>query len=88
MSNQQQEKVYANGLTGKKVETKFGEINKLSFKVSDFVEFLKQNENEDGWVSVDLLPKKDGNGLYGVLNTYVKTNQQSKQPTSLQDLPF
>lgn len=64
------EKVYANGLTGKIQETKFGNVTKLSIKVDDFISFLKEHENENGWVAVDLLNKRDNVGVYGVLNTF------------------
>lgn len=88
------EKVYANGLTGKIQETKFGTITKLSFKKDEFIKFL--NENGGDWVNVDLLPKKDGSGLYGVLNDYKPKgsstavgNNRSYSPNNQDDdLPF
>lgn len=76
-------KVYATGLYGKKVETKFGEITKLSIKAEEFAEFLNNNANDEGWVTVDLLTSKDSNKLYGVLNTYVSQKSNSEKGDGL-----
>jgi hypothetical protein len=47
-------------------------LTKLSIKVSDAIEFLKENENESGWVNIDVLKSKVG-GHYSELNTFKPT---------------
>lgn len=44
----------------------------LAFKTEEFVKFLEEHTKPDGWVNVDLLLKKDGEGMYGALNAWVK----------------
>ena len=46
---------------------------KLSFKVAEFIEFLKKHDN-NGWVNVDILESQDGAKLYGALNDYKKVD--------------
>jgi hypothetical protein len=104
MSQQQQEqRIFANGLFVKTQPTTYGDIIKLSVKVEDFIEFLKSNQTENGWVSIDLLKKKvidDKNRTHTpVLNNWVPNGANSngalKQAPvlanagdDLDDLPF
>lgn len=45
---------------------------RISIKVSEFVDWAKANQNERGWLNIDL--KKSSKGaLYLELNTYQKT---------------
>ena len=74
------DKVYASGLFAKKPNPKAPKfvIGTLSFKVADFVFFLKEHENEKGYVNVQLLDGKDDR-LNAVLDTWKPDpNKQSK----------
>lgn len=77
------EKVYAKGLFAEKKQTSFGEITKISIKTADFAQFLQDNTNEKGYVNIDILTSKDGEKLYGVLNSY-----QPKGESNGNSLPF
>ena len=44
---------------------------KISIKVDEFIQFLQENEN-NGWVNIDICESKDGTKRYPVLNTYKK----------------
>lgn len=74
MSNQQAEKKFVDGLFIKTVETQYGGIDKLSFKVEQFIEFLKENQNDRGYVNIDILEKRDG-GKYAKLDEFVPKPQ-------------
>jgi hypothetical protein len=73
------EKTYAKGIFIKSVETKFGEILKVSFKIEDFAKFVKQHKNDKGYLNLDIMPRKEvgkyGDTHYAILNTYVKENK-------------
>lgn len=58
---------------------------KLSIKVSEFKQFLDENENDAGYVNIDLLENiKDSSKWNGFLNTWKKVDDG--QPTE-QDVP-
>ena len=88
-----QDKKFIDGLFVDKKETQYGEILKLSFKVEKFKQFLNENQNEKGYVNVDILTNKDGK-KYAVLNEYIKPEAQQEQHVKQQpkeegdDLPF
>lgn len=98
MSTEQKDRVFANGMFVKSQSTQYGDIIKLSIKVEDFINFLKGNQTENGWVSVDLLQKKSidekGRSHTPVLNNWVPNGGgQAKQaiPSNVgadDDLPF
>ena len=73
-----QDKKFIDGLFVEKKETQYGEILKLSFKVEKFKQFLNENQNENGYVNVDILTNKDGK-KYAVLNEYKKPEAQQEQ---------
>lgn len=76
------EKQFAKGMFAKLPQENAPSFVKmrLGFKVTEFSAFLSQNEKENGFVDVDILEKKDGTGLYGVLNTY-----QPEKPASVEE---
>jgi hypothetical protein len=78
---QQEQRIFANGLFVKTQPTSYGDIIKLSVKVEDFITFLKDNQTENGWVSIDLLKKKvidDKNRTHTpVLNNWVPNGANS-----------
>ena len=65
------EKIYAKGLFAKRNE-KAPEfvICGLSVKTDDFIQFLKENTNEKGYVNLQVLKSKDKGTLYAVLDTF------------------
>lgn len=90
--SEQQQKVYVNGMFIKTQKTNFGDIIKLSVKADDVIQFLKDNQS-NGWVSIDLLQKKQvddkGRTHTAVLNNWVpKTQPAQELAQSDSDLPF
>jgi len=63
------EKTFPQGLFIKEVETKYGTMQKLSFKTEEAIKWLQENTNNA--VNVDVKRSKDGNKPYLELNTYV-----------------
>ena len=65
------EKIYAKGLFAKRNE-KAPEfvVCSLSVKTDDFVQFLKENTNEKGYVNLQVLKSKDKGTLYAVVDTF------------------
>lgn len=53
---------------------------RLSVKVDEAVAFLQEHKNEKGYVNLDLLLKKDGEGLYFKLNTWKPTIPGTSAP--------
>ena len=75
------EKIYAKGLFAKRNE-KAPEfvICGLSVKTDDFIQFLKENTNEKGYVNLQVLKSKEKGTLYAVLDTFEpKTSTASTQ---------
>lgn len=97
MSEQQKQKTYVNGVFVKTQKTNYGDIIKLSCKVDDLVAFLNEHSS-NGWVSIDLLQKKQvdekGRTHTAVLNDFKPNGQQYAKPAQLSgaqsdnDLPF
>ena len=82
-------KVFTEWMIIKTVETKFGEIKKLSFKVEEFKEFMDKYAN-NGWINIDLLKNKDGKE-YSALNEWKKeekTENNNSWDISVEDIPF
>jgi len=65
------EKIYAKGFYGKQPRSGAPDFVKgtISIKVTDAVEWLKENENEKGYVNLDILEAKESK-LNLVLNNY------------------
>ena len=65
------EKIYARGLFAKRNE-KAPEfvICSLSVKTDDFIQFLKENTNEKGYVNLQVLRSKDKGTLYAEIDTF------------------
>ena len=75
------EKIHAEGLFAKRNE-KAPEfvICHLSVKTDDFIQFLKENTNEKGYVNLQVLRSKDKGTLYAVVDTFEpKTSTASTQ---------
>ena len=99
-----EEKKYVKGLFAKRNE-KAPEfvICSLSVKTDDFIQFLKENTNEKGYVNLQVLKSKDKGTLYAVVDTFeqkasnvsteikkaVKTQESDPfQNGNSDDLPF
>jgi hypothetical protein len=88
------EKVFANGMIVKvREDAPEWAICKLSIKVEDFVEFLKENEDK-GWVNLDVNVGRTGNA-YASLDDWKpsndggkKTSQKKVEDDSEDDVPF
>ena len=80
------DQVFINGMYVKQAKPDFV-VCKLGFKVDDFVQFLQSKKKENGYVDVDVLLKKGGNGeMYGVLNAWVPDSQRSESlPPDIDD---
>ena len=60
----------------------------IGIKVSDAIDYLKEHENERGYVNLDLKESKGGK-LYLDLNTFQPASQTAHQePSTDEDLPF
>jgi hypothetical protein len=89
------EKIFTQGLIFNLPHAKAPEYvkGKLSIKADEFTEFLKNNQNEKGWVSIDLKVGKTGKG-YGELNTWTPETQtetkkvETKEETFDDGIPF
>ena len=66
-----EEKKYAKGLFAKRNE-KAPEfvVCSLSCKTDEFVQFLKENTNEKGYVNLQVLKSRDKGTIYAVLDTF------------------
>ena len=65
------EKIYAKGLFAKRNE-KAPEfvVCSLSCKSDDFIQFLRENTNDKGYVNLQVLKSKDKGTIYAVLDTF------------------
>ena len=86
-----EEKKFVDGLFVKVKNAPFWEVTELTFKVDKFKQYLNENQNEKGYVNIEILPKKDG-GKYPKLNDWKpkpKEEQPKQQPKEEgDDLPF
>ena len=72
------EKIFPKGLFAKKREgSPSFVVTSLNIKVPDFVIFLKEHENNGGFVNIDILIN-DNNTQYSVLNTWQPTKDNAK----------
>lgn len=68
-------KKYIKGLYIDTKETQFGEIIKIGVKVDEFKSFLNENQNEKGYVNIDILSNREKK-KYAILNEY--KNERNK----------
>lgn len=68
------DKIFADGVSIKPKETRYGEILKVGIKAEPFMDFLAKYTNERGYVNLDLKKGQSGK-WYMELNTYNKNNQ-------------
>ena len=80
MSNE--ETVFAKGMfVTRREEAPDFVVCSVSFSVSDFIEFMNVHVNNNGYVNVDVLMKKDKTGMYPKLNNFKpqKTEESKKE---------
>ena len=89
-----EEKKYAKGLFAKRNE-KAPEfvVCSLSFKTDEFMQFLRENTNDKGYVNLQVLKSRDKGTIYAVLDTFEpKTNttptQEKKSVKTQKNDPF
>jgi hypothetical protein len=71
-----QDTIYATGLFAKRGEgAPDYVICTTTYKVDEFIEFLKQHKDSEGYTRVDILLAKDGKKMYGKLNTFKSKKQ-------------
>jgi hypothetical protein len=87
------DKIYINGIYVKEIETKYGSLIKLSFKVDKFIEELKEHEKK-GYVNVLVNKRREkdkyGNTHYATLDTYEKKEEDNytvENPEIKDELP-
>lgn len=85
------DKIFADGVTIKPKETRYGEILKVGIKAEPFMDFLAKYTNERGYVNLDLKKGQSGK-WYMELNTY-KNNQTEEVTEDLvtfddEEVPF
>jgi len=68
------ENIFADGISFKKPREGAPEFIKgsISILVDKLIPFLKQHQDENGWVNLDLKRSKEKGTLYLSLNTYKK----------------
>lgn len=77
------ERIFAKGFIIKRPSENAPDFikGKMSIKVSEAIEFLKEHQNND-WVNMDLLVSKDGSKLYFQLDTYKKEEKPAQDTNS------
>ena len=87
---------FVNSIVARGAEKDFV-ATKLSFKVSEFLEYINQNkkliENNDGWLRIEVLKSKnDRNKHYCTLNDWVPNKVASRDHSpdrdTADDTPF
>ena len=86
------DKIFADGVSIKAKETRYGEILKVGIKAESFIDFLAKYTNERGYVNLDLKKGQSGK-WYMELNTYSKNNQTEETDENLvsfgdEEIPF
>ena len=75
-----EDKIFAEGLFNKTIETQYGELKKHSFRVDEFIAFLNKHKNEDGWCTV--MEKTSATGkVYYELDTWKPDKSQAAKAT-------
>ena len=89
------EKAFPDGIIAKRSENapEFVIVG-LSFKVDEFIQYLKENESEKGWVNIEVLRSKQDK-IYCKLNEWkpdvAKNETTDKKDLTVEnndDLPF
>ena len=86
-----EEKKFAKGLFAKRNEKAPDfVVCYLSFKSDEFIQYLKENTNDKGYVNMQVLKSKDKGTMYAVLDTFEpKTNiTPTKEKKSVKYDPF
>lgn len=84
------EKIYAKGLFAKRNENAPEFVTcSLSIKTDDFIQFLRENTNEKGYVNLQVLKSREKGTLYAVVDTFEPkastTSTEVKKAVKTQD---
>ena len=61
----------------------------LSFKTDEFIQFLRENTNDKGYVNLQVLKSREKGTLYAILDTFEpKAVETPKQKTNNSQDPF
>jgi hypothetical protein len=74
------DKIYAG--QGRIVNTKFGQMTKISFSTSDLEKLLTEAKSNNGWVNLDLKEKKDK--VEGKPTHYLEVSNWKPEPKTEQ----
>lgn len=84
----EQETIFTNGIYfEKKAGSPSYVIGKMSFKVADVIEFLKQYENDKGYVNIDILEAKSSGKPYCKLNQYTLEKKENLNSNPVETAP-
>jgi hypothetical protein len=85
------EKKYAKGIFANEKQTQYGSLMNIDVKVSEFIEFVKENTNDKGYCKLTVMKAKEGgkNSHYVVVNDWKPVAKAQPQiADDDQDLPF
>lgn len=82
------DKIFAEGLILKSIETQYGELQKLSVKTDEFKKFLDTHD-KNGWVNLNIKKSREGKP-YIELDSWQPNSNESKSNNNLsvEDVPF
>ena len=76
-----EEKIFADGFSFKKRENAPDfVVGRVSIKIEDAIPFLKENANEQGWLSLHINQARSGK-YYMELDTFVPKSRQKTEAT-------
>jgi hypothetical protein len=79
------EKIFTNGLWfNKKEKAPSYVIGSLSIKVPDFIPFIEQNQNNSGYINIDIKQSQKG-AYYCELNTWKPTQDKAQEELENQE---
>jgi hypothetical protein len=88
------EKIYTKGLFINEKSSQYGNFFNIDIKAVDFINFIKENENEKGYCKISVYKAKEGgkNTHYAILNDWKPSeNVATTAPNTAEesdDLPF
>ena len=92
MSKDTGEKIYVGN--GRNIKTNYGDMLVLSFHADDVKKMKEWQDNNNGWVSLKILerkePSKKGSTHYGIIDTWKpsKNHTYTSNSSTGDDLPF
>ena len=84
--NERKQKVYVPKSKAKSQQTTFGDVIKLGFHADSLIAFIKEHQNDRGYINLDVVPRREvdqyGNSHSVQLNDWTpnKDGQQAAAP--------